>query len=1256
MTLRGIDTSRVLRKTPRQRSRVVAVFVFSFSSKHFGGSMNFFSFSLHDFGGGFKVVRFLVVLALGFLLPSSPAGLRAQALSGITGTVTDVSGGVVPDAKVTATNTATGVASHTTTGSAGTFTLIDLIPGTYTVKIEKSSLKTVVLKEVHVDVASRASADAVMEPGAATETVQVVAQAINLETSQPELGTVIETKVLEELPNQIGGLGRQIDNFLFLTPGITGGSFSHRINGGLDFQNEVVFNGVQANQSETQGFQTFINPPYEMVTEFKVLTSVFSAQYGLAQGVATYQFASGTNTLHGDAFEILRNSYFDARDAVTAAAGLPAVVDRENNYGFSLGGPVWLPKVYHGKDKTFFHLSVERYRLSSGSTRTLTVPTQAQVGGDFSAFPQPIFVPGSFVAPSGCLNNGAMPVPGQKWFQNKIPTACFSKNSQSLLSTSILPAPNVSGAGFNSNFFASHATPTTQTAWGFSIDHNLNDRQKLHGSFYREHQVVIADDEGRPFPGVLADLKNEPRTGTGIFLTYSNAISNNLVMTAGVGWLGELNNEFTTNVNNVPTGFTAAANALVLPTINFNDDSFAPTTFGPVNNGETFSINRKLGISFNNNWLYTRGRHTMNIGWEIRRSYQDDHECQDCGGSFSFSAHSTSDGTNFNTTGSSFASFLLGTPDSAFRHLALETKLRNFYIAPYVQDNIKITPRLTVDVGLRWDIERPFTTVAVNGQPANQIVFFDPKAPNPGAISTSTGQPLLGAANVLGNCSGCAGYSSADTHWRNFSPRLGFAYKLRDKTVVLGGYALNFLDTGAYEYGDNKVAVNYGNQLASNFNVNSNGLSTTPGYCAPSLGGNGPSTNCTWDGAPLPVPAALPFSPTIGNGTGNLHQFGRDRGLASYVQAWNVALQRELPHNLFLSVAYIGNRGTHLVSRLDNPDQVDPKFLGLGCILTEAWTATVNRASCSSPVTPQSELQALGFGKDANGFFSPYANFLNDVGSGQRLNQALRPFPQVFGVTNNFDLSGVDHYNALQTQVQKRFSDGLSFLVAYTLSKTMANTDSGFSTFNGTPVDKFNKKQLWTIAGDDQTHVLNISGVYELPIGPGKRFLNRGGLLAKNLLSGWQLSSVFQYASGTPLRIGANGSPLRTGNIANLTGRPFDVNYNNYYKGLPVFNLAAFSSPGNFALGSAPRRIAALRRPFNSNENFALAKHFYFSERVSAELRMEFANILNRFQVCNPDSNGADNVDNANFGLINGGQVCQGNSPRTGQAFFKVSF
>ena len=1180
----------------------------------------------------------------------APSALRAQTLSGIQGTVTDQSGAVVPVAKVSVTNTATNVVSTATTSSAGSFTITDLIPGTYAIRIEKAGFAAWVSPNVRVEVGRNASVDAVLAVGNIEQSVEIAAPAIALETSEPELGASLETHVVNELPlplgSDIGARGRQIDNFLFVTPGVTGGGFSHRINGGLDFQNEVVFNGVAVAQSETQGLQTNINPPFEMVSEFRLLTSAFSAQYGLAQGVASYQFASGTNALHGDVFEIMRNSYFDARDAVTKAAGKPAAVDHENNFGFTLGGPVYLPKIYHGKDKTFFHVSLEWYRLNQGITGTMTVPTPAMTGGDFSAFPQPIYVPVNFVAPAGCT----APAPSSQWPGNKIPTSCFSPISQSLLAgkDTQVPAPDVPGAGFVHNKTADlKSLPTRNTLGGFSVDHNLTDKQKLHASYWRNVYNTPAEDNSAPFANGLSDLKNEPRIGTGFFLTYSNARSSHLVVTAGLGWMGEINNEINAHVGNP---FAGVDSSEILPTISFTGDSFAPTSWGVNANGETFSINRKLGISFDNNWLWLRGRHTFNIGWEIRRTYQDDHECQNCGGNFTFSSLTTSNGLtsgplNENNTGSSFASFLLGMPDSAGRHFALETKLRNFYFAPYIQDNVKISPRLTLDVGLRWDIMRPFTAEAVPGQPANQIVFFDPKAPNPGAISTITGQPLLGAANVLGTCSNCAGYTRADAHFGHFSPRLGFAYRLNDKTVLLSGYALNFLDTGAYEYGVNKVAVNYGNILAGDFTASSNGTNTA-GYC-------NVSSNCTWDAFHMPLPPALPFSPTIANGTGNLHQFGRDRGGASYVQAWNVAIQRELPLNMFMSVAYIGNRGTHLVSRLDTPNQVDPSFLSLGCVLLEPWTAAANSGSCVSAVTPQMVLQNLGFRRDPSGFFSPYADFLNDFGPGQTLNQAIRPFPQFFGMVDNFDLSGADHYNSLQTEVQKRFTSGVSFLVAYTLSRTMSNADSGFSTFDETPVNKFNKKQLWSIAGDDRKHVLNISGLYELHIGPGKHLLNHGNTLARNLLGGWQLGGVFQYSSGTPLRIGANGSPLRTGNIANLVaGQPLNVDYNNYYKGLPVFNASAFSSPTRSAVGDAPRRIEGLRTAFNANENINLAKHFYFGERVGAELRMEFFNILNRMQICDPETN----VDSSNFGIVSAGSVCQKNSPRTGQAFFKVNF
>jgi len=212
-----------------------------------------------------------------------------------------------------------------------------------------------------------------LKPGTASETVEVTASAITLETSVPDVSTSFEQKALAELPIPIGDTGvgphaRAIEQFLFLTPGVTGDSFSHRIGGGVDFQNEVVFNGVAAAQAETQGFQTNINPPFELVSEFRALSSVFSAQYGLAQGVASYQFASGTNAFHGDGFEILKNEMFDAKnlsDPTDANGHVLTPIDKQHNFGFSVGGPVIIPKIYNGKDKTFFYTSFDWYRLNN---------------------------------------------------------------------------------------------------------------------------------------------------------------------------------------------------------------------------------------------------------------------------------------------------------------------------------------------------------------------------------------------------------------------------------------------------------------------------------------------------------------------------------------------------------------------------------------------------------------------------------------------------------------------------------------------------------------------------------------------------------------------------------------------------------------------------------------------------------------------------------------------------------------------------
>lgn len=1233
--------------------------------------------------------QLLICSALCLLLFSMPIGAFGQGLSGIGGTVTDPSGAVVPNAKVTATNDATGVASHAVTTSAGTYTITDLIPGVYTVRIEAPGFAASVQKAVHVDVSRTSSLDVQLTTGAVTETVEVQAQEIALEATQPQLGTVVENKLVNEVPILIGGgpgnIGardRQIDDYLFLAPGVQGGEFSHRINGGVDFENEVVFNGVVAVQSETQGLQSNINPPFEMVNEVQVLTSNFSAQYGLTQGVASYQFASGTNQLHGDAFEIVRNTIFNAAGAAPPAGPNPNVkgptpVINQNNYGFSIGGPVWAPKLYNGKNKTFFHVSADWFRQNQAdSSGAFTIPTPAEVGGDFSGYVDsngkqiPIFVPHGFVAPSGCT----APAPGQQWVGNKIPTSCFSATSSSLLK--LIPPPDNSGLT-NNKFPSEGVLPIRQTNWGFSIDHNLTDKQKLHGSYWRDkYDLTSCCNRGIHVNNELSGLEKEPRLGTGFFLTYSNALSSNLVVTAGFGWLGEINNELNSFLG---VSFPAVSGSISLPAITFNAPfGGQPTPWGLNNNGETFSKNRKLGLSFDNNWLLSHGRHTINFGWEIRRSYQDDQECQQCGGSFTFSSLTTANPNSAQTTGSAFASYLLGYADATQRQFAIESRLRNIYFAPYVQDDFKVSSRLTVNAGLRWDILRPFTDTKDN------VLFFDPTIPNPGALAPN-GTPLLGAADKLGTCSACSGYRRADTHWKDFSPRIGFAYKLNAKTVVLSGFAVNFLDGGAYEYGDNKIAVNYGSLLGGVFNVNSNN-SIIPGFGL-------------WDGRGIPEPAPTNFTDrSFLNSTGVLRQFGRDPGKIPYTQAWNAGIQRELPGNMFLSVAYIGNRSLHLPSLLNPINQTNPKFLTQFCPSANPndpnclLSPTPNLPGTNTPAfqwtnpAPQAALQAAGFsqasvtcGANTNNpgatgtFFTPYVNFLCDFGPTAGLPQALLPFPQFKpsescgGICNNFDTNGTASYNALQVQTQKRFSSGLSFLVAYTLSRTMSNTDTGFSTFNFGSENKFNQKSEYSIAGNDQTHILTISGVYELPIGPGKAFLNKSGMLAKNILGGWQVTGVFQYSSGMPQTVYSNNNdPFLNGFArANFNpGVPFNLNYNNYYKGLPVFNQAAFSDPG-FTQGNEPRVIAQLRNPFNSNENIGLAKRFYFGERVNAELRVEFFNVLNRMQICGVgQSAGLDNNLNdgpGKFGLVapngsGGSSACQANTPRQGQAFFKVSF
>lgn len=1147
----------------------------------------------------------------------APGAASGQASAGITGTVTDTTGAVVANAKVTITNEGTSGADHTVTSSAGTYSFKGLNPGRYTVDVDATGFKKEVKQHINIEVSTTGTSDFVLTAGATNETVQVTADQIALNTTQPELGSEIEPVVLESLPEEVSGRGRQVDSLQFLAPGTTGNTFSHRVSGGVDFEQEIVYNGIPAPQSETEGYTTNFNPPYDLVEESKVERSTFSAQWGLGQGALTYQMKSGTNQYHGELFEINRNSFFDSVGFFNGPAwggSSTPVPDHENNYGFDIAGPIRIPHIYDGRNKTFGHYSQEWYKQNNENTNPSTVPTAAEKGGDFS----------EWSAATG--NNIYDPTTGQQFsYQGKlnvIPPDRISKNSAALLQ--FIPNPDRPGSGpggfIDNKSFSPFINPHIQHVWGFVIDQTLTPTQSIHYTQWRNsfsnysfdyNPLVVA-------PNPINSMKYEPALGSIFLLNYSNALTPHLVMTAGIGWIGEINDQY-----NITKGYSSptVVNENIPPNITFgtnsdqNDDGRFYTDWGT--SGSWFqSINRKLGIAVVNNWLWSKGRNTFNIGGEFRRTYQNDNEEQTEGGHFNFSPAQTALGGA--TGGNAFASFLLGLPDSTNRSNSQELELRNLDLSPYVQDDIKLTSKLTLNVGFRWDMQVPFT------ENHNLIVFFDPD--KPGTDPAAGGIP--GSATRFGNCAGCAGFNRASTHWGHIGPRFGFAYELNSKTVIQGGLDVAFLNGGAYEYGTNKVAVNYGNLLTGSFARNTTGSNT--------------SSNGSWDTNPIPAVSPTPFSPSLGNGT-QINAFSQNDGYAPYSQQWNVNVQRELPYSMRVQAAWVGNRVIHLPSQNNRIDQMNPTYLSMGSKLDDVFAPG------------QTTLDGVKL---------PYANFVNDFGGSATVAQALEPFPQYSYIFNNFEARGTTYYQSGQIEVEKRFTNGLNFLVGYTLSRLMDNTSSGFGSFTSGGINKYNQLPEWAPSGSDEPNTLKASGTYELPIGPGKQFLNNH--TTGNILGGWQVGWILDYEESTngALGPGENGTPFPNGFDRPNRNPSVSLHTAHYSKARDYFvgkigvaqmwDPASFTvTPSQFVLGDAKRNYSGMRGSSEAVENLNARKHFYFGERFQGILQVDYFNAFNRTQFNNPDTNVSDSA----FGQMTS-QGTPGNFPnnRQGQVSFHLTF
>jgi hypothetical protein len=1178
------------------------------------------------------------MLALCFVAFATAGLLHAQVQTGVNGTVADSAGALIPGAQIVLRSDATGIVTKATSSPAGAFTVLLSDPGSYTVTVSAPGFKEWIGKNVMVEISKLSAVAVTLEPGATSETVEVSAQEIALNTADPGIGTTIEPALVDAAPTEVNGGPRSIDTFVLQTPGSgsppsaagTGIEGSALIlNGGITTESGYYYNGIPVSQAFTVNSSTSkAYPPYEMVSEARVASATFSSQYGLAAGAVTYKMTGGTNKYHGDAFYNTRNNFFDSMGffngpAWTSNSRVPT--NHQTNYGFTLGGPATIPHLYDGKDRTFFLFALDWYDAHTAQTAFNTLPTAAMLKGDFS----------TFTNAAGTLVPIYDPQTGQPFPGNIIPSSRFSSVSKALLPLLVPSTPLRTGTGTYNGETENAAPYYTSTTnynhnWGFTIDHNLTASQNIHFSLW--NQNISSPGVGNnmfPDTNELTSATANLTAGTGYLLNYINTLSPNLVVTLGVN---KTDIDYNNHVVVQSATFPAIANAVSFPAINFEGGQFPITGWGNHTNEE---VSRRYSNAIVNNWLWTKGKHTFNIGGEYRQSIEDSLICRSCGGDFNFSFKQTASPTDFTSgaSGNAFASFLLGSVYSADRNWALPADLHNQDFSVYIQDDFKFNSRLTINAGLRWDIPVPFI------EKQNNIAVANFTLPNPGADG------LPGAVTKLGSCAvGCMGINRAAIHWKDLGPRLGFSYQVNNKTVFQGGFYLTYLGGGAYAFALARVSQDYTDTLAGTYS-SPIGSGISPGYG-------------DWDTQVLNNPQLLAFSTTIGNGQLVRQMDPATAGIAPYTQAWNFDIQRELPDNMFLMLAYIGNREIHLPSSLNQPNMLNPSYLALGNVLNDSVAqAETDPAAIAAHIKP-----------------IPYTNFVNDYGGDPTqipIIQSLLPYPQFGGTDNHFDQAGTSFYRAFEGQLEKRFKHGLSFLSSLTLSENWSDVDFGITLQQNNAQNPMNQKAEWSVSSLNQKWNNKNMFTYVLPIGAGQKFLNHPGLVDE-IVGGWQVAGIMNYSTGNPLGIyeNTNNVVLSTNSNGDAQPRPNIVpgqprktySYNltrDYFVGKlsaqpTQFNTNAFSLASQFTFGSAARNYVGITAPPNLMEDFNATKTFHIGDRVKALLRVDYFNAFNRTQFGSSAPPVDNTIEDSTFGMVTTTQSNIIN--RQGQLTLRIQF
>lgn len=1149
--------------------------------------------------------RFLLTLLTGCMLtlPSNAQEVRAS-LSGI---VSDPTGAAVAGASVALTSVERNTTATVQTNELGNYVFSFVVPGNYTLSVERTGFKKYVRQAIVLAAQDRARADVILEIGEMTQSVTIEADVSQLQTETASRGQVISNQLIANLPTQ----GRNPFQIAWSMPGVTktgdwrylrsfdvGGTTGFSINGGKRGDNEVLIDGI----SNVRGSRSVIGVPSpESVQEFKVLTNTYDSQYGrTGGGIVTIVSKSGGNAFHGNLFEYFQSEELNANQSELNRVGAKKPPMNINTFGFQLSGPVVIPKILDGRNKLFWLLSYEGLRQRSADPGAANFPLDQWRTGDFSGLQN---AQSSAVTIYDPLTTDAAgnrtPFAG-----NRIPTARIDAVAGKVMS--YYPSPNAPGDGparINNYIYPSRWV-ADMNAWSGRMDYRVNDTNTVYFRYsqnpFSEFRSLVWGGTNAAEPTGNAPLLRNGRNWTADWTTIlSSSMTFNL--RAGLArWETTSGNSFGANFNPAELGF---AQSLVsqftryqYPRFNYSSNS----SFQSIGSGDSV-VNSSPSDSYTlqPNFNMIRGRQTMKFGAELRRYNDNTNSPGASSGVYQFDRNWTQARAQQGdaVSGNEFATFLLGYPTSGYVDRNIDPAYKNNYYALFFQNDWRVSSRLTMNFGIRWDYETPMVERydRMQGQ-----FLYDKASPIDAQAQGLDVKGVPTFANVNGQDRGTFARDR-----NNFQPRVGAAYHLGNAWVIRGGYGLYYL--GQNERGG-----------ALGFSQRTNAIVSTDGNLTPSVTLANPFSNLTGGKLLDAIGSSRGESSFLGQSLG-VNYF--DRPLP-YAHQFSFDIQRELPGNMLAEIGYVGNITKKLPVSAGNLNAVPASMLGRrkadGAIDTTWYTDRI--------ANPMAGLIPDNAG--LNGATTPRQNL-------------LYPFPQFSGLTlNNLPIGG-QNYNGLQTRLTKRFSQGFTFIASYVFSKTLEELnllnvqDLNLNDVYSTPLEKRSAQET------DVPHKFNFSGVYEVPVGRGKRFGSDVNKVADALLGGWTLNWNLGLQSGWaidyPNAMQAQQGDARATDAQKAQGYLFNVDlWNNPATGKRV------AAQEQYTLRDFPTRFGNVRVPGYKNIDASLAKSFAIKEAMKLQVRGEMVNATNSPWFSRLASNGT-NVTSANFGKLD---VTQRNLPR----------